>query len=177
MKDSINENEIYFLGQDYPAPQRKRNGFSKWKAVITILAVIIISIAGSLALGFHKRDEKAVPVLEGEILDTVSILPQGSKMPRFGGTEDMSAFTAWICRHLVYPEGTETKQELVVVSFVIQTDGKLGGFDIQKAPQNKAYEHAVINLLKQSPEWEPAELANGKKINMRFTLPVLFRNE
>lgn len=176
MKDEINENEVYFLGQDRPIPKRQRNSFSKWKVVIGMIVIIALSIAGSLTWSFHKGG-KAVPVLEGEILDTVSILPQGSKMPRFNGTDDMSVFMDWVCKHLVYPKGVETEKELVVVSFIIQTDGKLGGFNIRKAPLNKAFEEAVINLLEQSPEWEPAELPNGKKVNMKYTLPVLFRNE
>ena len=50
-------------------------------------------------------------------------------------------------------------------------------FQILESPKEKAFEQAVISLLKESPQWAPAELTDGTKVNMEFTLPVSFKPE
>lgn len=76
-----------------------------------------------------------------------------------------------------YPKGLENKDAKVVIKFTVNTAGKLEKFQILESPKEKAFEQAVISLLKESPQWAPAELTDGTKVNMEFTLPVSFKPE
>ena len=79
--------------------------------------------------------------------------------------------------NIEYPKGLETKPARVVISFTVKTDGTLGDFKVLEAPEEKAYERTVIELLKKSPRWTPAKLSDGTIVNMEFTLPVAFTPE
>lgn len=82
-----------------------------------------------------------------------------------------------LAQNLKYPKGLENKDAKVVIKFTVNTAGKLEKFQILESPKEKAFEQAVISLLKESPQWAPAELTDGTKVNMEFTLPVSFKPE
>ena len=80
-------------------------------------------------------------------------------------------------RPLHEQQAAEKQDAKVVIKFTVNTAGKLEKFQILESPKEKAFEQAVISLLKESPQWAPAELTDGTKVNMEFTLPVSFKPE
>jgi len=169
MMEDNKDNEVYYLG----IPQ-KPNSRKWWWVIGAVLGIIVLlALAGLWTMddGNSSGDD----TLKGEMLQTVSVLPDGAAMPRFNGDGDVNDFLVWIMQNLKYPQGLEKEQARVVIRFVVQTDGKLGQFKVIDAPKQKAFEQQVINLLEDSPEWTPAKLSDGKPVNMEFTLPVEFR--
>lgn len=173
MRENLKENEIYFLGKKKITKKKQRNIPIKQKITLTTI-ILLISFAIGYIIIYYNRENKLT--LNGETLETVSVLPKNSKMPKFNGEEDIGTFVNWVSKNLVYPQGYETVEAKIVIEFVVLTNGKLGQIKILEAPKNKVFEKEVINLLKRSPDWEPAEIAGQKKVNMKFILPVIFKN-
>lgn len=162
------DNEVYFLGKSKPEQHSKRI------YLYTLISLAILGISGWI---YYKSAIKKTD--NTEMLQTVSIHPKKTilKRPRFDKDKDITAFYSWIAQNLKYPKGLENKDAKVVIKFTVNTAGKLEKFQILESPKEKAFEQAVISLLKESPQWAPAELTDGTKVNMEFTLPVSFKPE
>lgn len=94
-------------------------------------------------------------------------------MPKFQGG-DINTFRKWLNGKIEYPDLARehgiTGQ--VIVEFVIEKDGSLGGINVLKSP-DKSLSAEVIKVLKQSPKWTPGK---QRKVpaRVKFTLPVDF---
>jgi TonB family protein len=97
------------------------------------------------------------------------------KMPEFIGGQD--SLNLFIKRHLRYPEWEKEHyiEGKVIVSFVIDTMGTLTDIQILKSvPEAQNFEVEVFRMLKLMPNWIPGE-QDGKKVPVKFTLPVDFK--
>lgn len=157
----MEDNEVYVLG----GKQHRRG---KWvKVVLAVAAAIVVVV-------MIMNNVSEEPPVQGKQLDAVEVLPKNAKAPLFNKTGAMDKFMAWIGDNLEYPEGKETMDAKVVVSFVIATDGHLSDIKIVSQPAEKAFGEEVVSLLNSCPEWEPARLADGKAVAVSYTLPVVF---
>ena len=98
------------------------------------------------------------------------------KMPTFQGG-DLSKFVLWLQTNVKYPAEAVAKgiQGRVIFSFVVNKDGSVGSFEALKSP-DKSLTDEVERVFNTSPKWEPAE-QDGKKVNVKFTVPVIFINK
>ena len=62
----------------------------------------------------------------------------------------------------------------VVVSFVIDTTGRLTNIRVLQTPDRSLSAEAV-RALESSPRWKPGEL-HGRKVPVEITIPVDFRS-
>jgi TonB family protein len=95
------------------------------------------------------------------------------KPPQFsGGLEEFSKF---IADKLIYPEVAKNKNEEgdVIVQFTIDKDGKIINPVIIRKDK-EYFNQEAIRVITLSPPWIPAQL-DGKKIDIRITMPVRFR--
>ena len=95
------------------------------------------------------------------------------KFPEFEG--GMAAWSKFIQRNLRYPaqaqeDGTQGK---VFVSFVVEKDGSLSHVRVIKSIGEECDKEA-LRVVKGSKNWNPA-LMRGKKVKMRFVLPIKFK--
>ena len=85
-----------------------------------------------------------------------------------------TAFDNYILENLHYPDSTSAGQRVVVVlSFIVQTNGKIDSIKIVRSPGIPFSEEA-IRLLKSGPQWKPA-MDNGKVIEDEVRLRIVFR--
>lgn len=61
----------------------------------------------------------------------------------------------------------------VIVEFVIDEKGELGGIKVLQSPDS-SLSSEVIAVLKKSPRWKPGE-HEGKKVKVKFVLPIRFK--
>ena len=169
MKGKNHQEETYFLGK---AQETRHTTLHIYKKVLGIAVGVIAIIGISFAIVFKPQN-----VSHPHMLKTLAVLPEGGQMPIFNGNGDINDFLKWVMMNIQYPKGLEDKPARVVISFTVRTDGTLGLFKVLEAPKEKAYEQAVIGLLKKSPHWKPARLSDGEEVNMEFTLPVVFTPE
>ena len=95
------------------------------------------------------------------------------KMPQFPGGD--GALSKAIEKNIIYPrfefEGFYGGK--VIVKFIITKKGKISNAKILKS-LDPFYDKKAIRTIKLLPKWIPGE-HNGKKVNVYYTLPVIFR--
>lgn len=104
--------------------------------------------------------------------DTIEILTFAEQMPEFPGGD--SARTKFLKDHLIYPKlAFENDLEArTQIQFVVHNDGKIS--DV-KALTRKGwgFEDEALRLVKSMPDWIPGK-QNGKPVNVRLSIPILF---
>ena len=95
-------------------------------------------------------------------------------LPRFQG-QDLNGFRKWVQERMppskiVLGSGIPGR---VVVSFVIDTTGRLTQIRILQSP-DRSLSDEVVRVLKQSPRWEPGRQFD-RKVPVKFCIPVDFR--
>ena len=98
--------------------------------------------------------------------------------PMFLNSPDPSQFLEkWVYQYLKYPEQAviDGVQGKVMVSFVIEKDGKISDVKIVKSVSPELDAEAV-KVVSASPKWKPGRLA-GEKVRTSMTIPVEFRLE
>ncbi len=95
-------------------------------------------------------------------------------MPRFRDG-DLLYFRQWVKAQINYPkEALEQRIEgTVILSFVVERDGSVDEVQVLRSP-NQLFADEAVRVVKRSPRWEPA-IQQGKKVRLRFTLPVDFQ--
>lgn len=104
---------------------------------------------------------------EDEIFEVVE------KMPEFPG--GMSAALKYLTKNIKYPaEAISAKQQgKVVVQFIVTKEGKILNPKVVKSVAPVLDEEA-IRVIATMPDWKPGE-QRGIPVNVKFTLPIMFR--
>ena len=94
-------------------------------------------------------------------------------MPSYPG--DMEAFYKFLAQQMHYPkEALENGIEgRVVVSFVVEEDGRLTHFEAVSSP-SPLLSIEAIRVLRQMPRWNPAKRM-GRNVRCQYNIPVMFR--
>ena len=93
-------------------------------------------------------------------------------MPEFpGGIEKMYSYLG---KNLKYPQRLKTDRigGTVFVSFVVNSEGKIGDIEILQTP-DKGFNEEVIRVISKMPVWKPG-LQSGQPVSVRFRMPVKF---
>ncbi len=96
-----------------------------------------------------------------------------SKKPEFPGGEE--ALMVYLAENLKYPRVAleNNIQGIVVVRFVVDTEGRISSVEILKDIGGGCGAEAA-RVISSMPRWTPGE-HNGVKVNVRFVLPVRFQ--
>ena len=102
--------------------------------------------------------------VEGEIVELMPSFP--------GGTEKLFEY---LKQHMRYPKVAEKDsiEGRVIVSFVVERNGKLTNFKVVKSPDPSLSEE-VLRVTKSMPKWNPAKQF-GKPVRTKYTIPINFR--
>lgn len=105
---------------------------------------------------------------EGEIIKSAWL-----KMPEFpGGETERNKFLA---ENIVYPVKAAQKgyQGTVYISFVIESDGKVGDIRLLRGQEEELNDEAlrVVSLM---PKWKPG-IRKGKPVRVLFNMPINFK--
>jgi protein TonB len=95
------------------------------------------------------------------------------KAPAFpGGQEAQNQF---MVKNIKYPAEARNRgiQGVVVISFIVEKDGKITNITVLRNPGGGTAEEAQ-RLVSAMPNWEPG-LKNGQPVRVRMQLPVTFR--
>ena len=95
-------------------------------------------------------------------------------MPSFQGG-DLNTFRNWVQQNVKFPQIALENgiQGRVVLSFVIEKDGRLTNIQVLQTPDRSLSEEA-IRVLSKSPKWSPGKQRN-QVVRVKYTLPVDFR--
>jgi protein TonB len=87
----------------------------------------------------------------------------------------MGGFTEYMIKNLSYPTAAkEAKvQGMVVVSFVVNAEGKVGSVEVLRGI-GKGCDEEAVRVISNSGTWTPAKIG-GKAVASKMTLPVQFK--
>ena len=115
---------------------------------------------------------------KGEEIEEEEIFVNAEVMPSFQGG-DLSKFRNWVMDNVKYPQIALENgiQGNVVVSFVVEKDGKMSKITILQSPDKTLTEAALAVLDKANKlknGWKPGKQRN-KPVRVTYTLPISFR--
>jgi protein TonB len=95
------------------------------------------------------------------------------EMPMFQGGQ--SALGQFLRDNIKYPASAirDTIEGKVLVQFVVKNDGTLEAVRVLKGVRDDI-DNEALRVVRMMPKWMPGK-QNGKAVNVRFTLPVIFR--
>ena len=152
----------------------------------TLLSSMIIILMGLLGACSSNTSDKAslpeqsasenetatpvaieVPDTLGKTYDAVEVMPE---VP--GGTEALLSF---IKDNLKYPQKAidEQTEGRVIVQFVIDKTGKVSSPEVIRGVTSEL-DQAALDIVSALPDWKPGE-QDGQKVNVKYTLPVVFK--
>ena len=114
-----------------------------------------------------------VEVVEETIEDDAPFVT-AETMPSFQGG-DLNTFRNWVQSNVKFPQIALENgiQGRVILSFVIERDGRLTNIKVLQTPDRSLSEEA-IRVLNKSPKWAPGKQRN-QVVRVSYTLPVEFR--
>jgi protein TonB len=117
---------------------------------------------------------KYTPVeVEEEEVEEQQIFQVVEEMPEFPG--GMGECMKFLGKNIKYPTISQENgvQGRVIVQFVVNSDGSIVDPQVVK-PVNPYLDKEALRVVSGMPKWKPGE-QRGKKLRVRFTLPVTFR--
>lgn len=117
---------------------------------------------------------EVIPQARDEQIEDEQIFLRAETMPSFQGG-DLNAFRVWVLQNVKFPQlalenGVKGR---VVLSFVIDKDGRLTNIEVLQSPDRTLTEEAV-RVLNKSPKWSPGK-QRDQVVRVKYTLPVDFR--
>lgn len=122
--------------------------------------VAVLLLAGT----YHTQAQ--VDTVDG---DSVYLIVD--KLPEFPG--GMEAMVKFVGANLHHP-GTEIEGR-VIVNFVINKVGEVTSPRVVRG-LHPDLDEAALDLVRTMPMWKPGE-HEGERVNVRFTLPIVFKNQ
>ena len=101
----------------------------------------------------------------GKVYDVVE------EQPSFPGGQ--TALMSWISENFHYPSTCESISGRMVISFIVEPDGSLTHFQVERQLDPELDEEAV-RLVKAMPKWIPVK-HNNQPVRAKFTLPITFK--
>ena len=83
-------------------------------------------------------------------------------------------FNNYVSQNLHYPdEVTGRQRHAVVLSFTVNADSSISGFNVISSP-GEAFSREAIRVIKEGPAWNPA-YENGKPVEEEVRIRLVFR--
>ncbi|MDO5443064.1 MAG: energy transducer TonB [Bacteroidia bacterium] len=121
--------------------------------------------------GQETQAETAVQTAEEPVPFTVL-----DEKPLFNGLEPNN-FVGWVNLQIKLPESMRENpaEGKVLVSFVVDTLGKVTDVKVLESSLNMELDSAVVRAVSLSPDWTPG-VKDGQKTACTIKFPVIFQN-
>jgi Ca-activated chloride channel family protein len=108
---------------------------------------------------------------EEEVEEEVFVVVE--KLPEFPGGD--AARIKFIADNVVYPDVEMQKDKLyrVIVSFIIEVDGRVSNIKIVKSCGIKECDEEALRVIRLMPKWKPGR-QRGKPVRCMFQCPITF---
>ena len=150
----------------------RRRFFGMRHLIVFALLALVSGIAVAAIIHPNGMVRGAIEHVLGIPKDT-TVYRVVEVMPSYPG--DMEAFYKFLAQQMHYPkEALENGIEgRVVVSFVVEEDGRLTHFEAISSP-SPLLSNEAIRVLRQMPRWNPAKRM-GRNVRCQYNIPVMFR--
>ena len=160
-------NTILFIGQYTDGLIKNERGV--WVSDSNIESADVLSYRHDEAEKISAQQMSKNSQAEDHVYDVVE------QMPSFPG--GISQALLFIQRNLRYPAVAKKEgiQGRVILTFVVETDGRLTHVIVRKSISPSIDEEAV-RIVKSMPRWIPGK-QNGIPVRVKYTLPILFKQD
>ena len=112
-------------------------------------------------------DDNLINLIQGQVYDVAEVPPE---FP-----EGIPALTKFLAQNIKYPADARKagKEGRVIAQFVVTTDGSIADVKVIRGI-DPSLDQEAIRVIKAMPKWKPAT-EKGKPVNVRYTLPVMFK--
>ena len=150
----------------------RRRFFNMRHLIVFTLLALVSGIAVAAIIHPNGMVRGAIEHVLGIPKDT-TVYRVVEVMPSYPG--DMEALYKFLGQQMHYPkEALENGIEgRVVVSFVVEEDGRLTHFEAISSP-SPLLSNEAIRVLRQMPRWNPAKRM-GRNVRCQYNIPVMFR--
>ena len=150
----------------------RRRFFDMRHLIAFVLLALVSGIAVAAIIHPNGMVRGAIEHVLGIPKDT-TVYRVVEVMPSYPG--DMEALYKFLAQQMHYPkEALENGIEgRVVVSFVVEEDGRLTHFEAVSSP-SPLLSNEAIRVLRQMPRWNPAKRM-GRNVRCQYNIPVMFR--
>ena len=150
----------------------RRRFFDMRHLIVFALLALVSGIAVAAIIHPNGMVRGAIEHVLGIPKDT-TVYRVVEVMPSYPG--DMEALYKFLGQQMHYPkEALENGIEgRVVVSFVVEEDGRLTHFEAISSP-SPLLSNEAIRVLRQMPRWNPAKRM-GRNVRCQYNIPVMFR--
>ncbi len=160
-------------------PKRRRNYTTfnlKDRFMVKRLVVLVCAACMLFGVdGYSQKQKKVKAPDDPELIIFVTEEGRLQQQPTFQMKHPKETFGRWVLKNIKLPVGYPRPfYGTTVVQFYIEPDGDIVQVDILKGCGNFEIYKAVVEVIAQSPKWEPA-LLDGKPIVLKYTFPVVFR--
>lgn len=133
----------------------------------SLLAMLMLVFCQN-EMAFAQKKATATPADDATIHQFQSM----KTPPAYPG--GIAQFYKTIFKAVTYPEAAakENKQGTVVVSFVIEKDGTMANFSVDRK-LGYGTDEAAIAALKSAKKWSPGQI-DGKPVRVKMNVPVKF---
>lgn len=100
-----------------------------------------------------------------EVYDTAEVMPSFKE----------GSVNQWIFQNLKYPAIAAENgiQGRVIVNFIVEKDGSISNVQVLRSV-DPSLDREAVRVVRLMPNWNPGK-RKGKKVRVRFTLPVTFK--
>ena len=141
------------------------------KYLLMLPMFFILIAANSVFAGENEQNVNEPPPVKKEATEDIFVVVE--QQPEFqGGVEAMMKFLGDSVR---YPIEAQEKgiQGRVIVNFVVNKDGSIDDVNIVRGV-DPSIDAEAVRVIESMPNWKPGK-QRGKEVDIRFTLPVVFR--
>ena len=163
----VEEEIVEITRQDQKPPEPPKR--VEVKVIADLLQVVTNDTKITTEVDFAEFDENTEVIQQVEVAEETIEDDQP-----FLIAETMPSFN-WVQQNVKFPQIALENgiQGRVVLSFVIEKDGRLTNIQVLQTPDRSLSEEA-IRVLNKSPKWSPGKQRN-QVVRVKYTLPVDFR--
>ena len=128
---------------------------------------------GSVTVDFNEGSEEGSEAVTSIPEDVQKVFDTVETMPSFPGGD--AALMQYLAKNIKYPAVAEENgiQGRVVCTYVIERDGSITDVKVVNSV-DPSIDKEAMRVIKTMPKWIPGR-QNGRKVRVKFTLPVIFR--
>lgn len=143
---------------------------------LQMVAIIAVSVMFGMlvsACGTAKKSAKVGTEAQTEA-NLNEVYEDVEQMPEFPG--GIPAMQEFLGRTMKYPEEARKKgiQGRVIIQFVVGKDGRISKARVIQGVESSLDQEA-LRIISNMPKWKPGKLKDGTKVNVKFTIPIMFR--
>ena len=169
MQDNLNTQPFKSMKMKNKQASKRLIGFNCWLFAVFFFAAIAFAPARANAQRKvrNKYERPKRMKVDNKVYNVCEL------MPCFKGGD--AALLQYLGKTARYPQSAQKikKEGCVIVSFIVEKDGSLSDFKVERAV-DAALDAEALRVMKAMPNWLPGQ-QDGRFVRVRYSVPLRFK--